>query len=588
VADDAVRGLIRCLPHPEPDGQREYSDGPVSMGIVDFRTALDRPLDGQVTRLRDLVVVADVRLDERTELVRLLRDASFDASETNSDEVLLLRAYAAWGKDCVEHLRGDFSFAIWDGGAQTLFCARDHFGIKPFYYAAHKDTFVFASTLRCVKGHASVTNEVNEQAVGDFLLFGLNYNTSTTFFRDICRLPAAHCLSVSSNALTLHRYWAPPSSERIRYARHAEYVEHFNDILARAVSDRLTSDPTVILLSGGLDSGAIAGSAKKIAADRGGIPEIRSCTFGHDAREESDEGRRGQKLAAHLGIPNTYVGFGQVELFERASDPQFRLVEPIDNPLASALFAQWQQVAREGRVALNGEGPDNLLYFQMYPYLMDLWNRGERRRAIRETVWFLGVRPLPWKGAAHRLSALLRGRAERTRLPRWIAPAFAKRMGLEERYRDYNQLRFPTERHAARPKAHASMFLPQWSNLFESSDPGVTQAPVEVRYPFLDLRVVNYLLAIPTFPWAYRKNILRKAMGGALPESIVRGKKIPLAKDPVVEKLRVSGDTWKKRWTWGEQVCEFVVPPAAEDLCGSIAPEDLRPFILDSWLKESR
>ena len=90
------------------------------------------------------------------------------------DSELILHAYAAWGEACVQHLRGDFAFAIWDARRKVLFCARDHFGVKPFYYAELDGVFIFSNTLDCVRLHPDVSGELNESAVADFLLFGLH------------------------------------------------------------------------------------------------------------------------------------------------------------------------------------------------------------------------------------------------------------------------------------------------------------------------------------------------------------------------------------------------------------------------------
>ena len=95
----------------------------------------------------------------------------------------------------MQHLRGDFAFAIWDARKKLLFCARDHFGVKPFYYSDLGELFLFSNTLDCLRLHPEVSDELNDAAIGDFLLFGLNCDAATTTFRDIRRLPAAHAMT---------------------------------------------------------------------------------------------------------------------------------------------------------------------------------------------------------------------------------------------------------------------------------------------------------------------------------------------------------------------------------------------------------
>ena len=116
------------------------------------------------------------------------------------DEELILSAYEKWGEDCVKHLTGDFAFAIWDERSQRLFCARDHFGVKPFFYTYINGNFNFSSTLNDLR--PGVSNRLNEIAIGDYLLFGVNQDNSTTIFQDIQRLPPGHTLTLANNEIT--------------------------------------------------------------------------------------------------------------------------------------------------------------------------------------------------------------------------------------------------------------------------------------------------------------------------------------------------------------------------------------------------
>ncbi len=225
-----------------------------------FLERMPAGLDGK------LWITADARIDCREELKRELEKADSNRRPPATDSELILQAYAVWGEECVRHLRGDFAFAIWDARRKTLFCARDHFGVKPFYYAEIGNIFLFSNVLNCVRSHPGISDSLNDAAIGDFLLFGLNCDLSTTTFRDIRRLPPAHCLSVSAEGVRILRYWSAPTSGAIRYRHADEYVEHFQNLIQSAVADRLRVDRAGILLSGGLDSGAIAATAREISS----------------------------------------------------------------------------------------------------------------------------------------------------------------------------------------------------------------------------------------------------------------------------------------------------------------------------------
>jgi asparagine synthase (glutamine-hydrolysing) len=146
-------------------------------------------LDGHVW------VVADARIDGRDALVRELSACTHVAIRDPQDVELIAYADSVWGEDCVKHLLGDFAFVIWDSPKKLVFCARDHMGVKPFYYAQHGSSLVFSNSLEAIRLHPCVSTRLNDDAIADFLLFGLNHDQAKTTFADIDRLPPAHTLT---------------------------------------------------------------------------------------------------------------------------------------------------------------------------------------------------------------------------------------------------------------------------------------------------------------------------------------------------------------------------------------------------------
>jgi asparagine synthase (glutamine-hydrolysing) len=539
-----------------------------------------------------LWLTADARLDERTALIRELRGSGDKVSESAPDSELILRSYAAWGANCVDHLRGDFAFAIWDAPNELLFCARDHFGVKPFYYAQLKNLFLFSNTLNCVRAHPDISGELNDSAIADFLLFGLNYNEGTTTFRDVQRLPPAHCMTVSRGSLEWRQYWTPPTKERIRYRRDAEYVEHFQILLQSAVNDRLRTDHVGILLSGGLDSTSLAATTKEISANNGGSPHIHTYTALYESLIPDREIDYASDAAKFLGVPNRRIPMDDLRPFVWPDDPNCRLPEPPDNPFFSALFNQFHTVAEDCRVLFSGEGNDNLMYFQMWPYLQDLRRSQQWSRLSSEVLRYLWIRPFPWRGIRARLASLFGNTSGSDPFPPWIAPDFARRLNLKDRWRECSELRMPAASHAVRPKAHASLALPHWTSMFENENPGVTRYPVEVRYPFLDLRLVDYLLALPPFPWFFQKTLLREAMAGKLPERVRIRPKTPFQGDPLRAHFRGNQINWVNQTPLSEELDSYINRSALLRLHGNMAPEQIilgaRPHCLNFWLQSSR
>ena len=283
-----LRSLTHFLAYCGPDGRDTWSDGPVGFGHAMLRTAGESlheqnnerqpaSLDGH------LWITADARLDSRDELRQEIEKAGRTCGRVAADSELILHAYAAWGSECVHHLRGDFAFAIWDSRTKTLFCARDHFGIKPFYYADLDDQFVFSSVLDCVRLHPDVSDTLNETAIGDFLLFGLNHEGATTSFRDVRRLLPAHSLTIRKDEFFLKRYWSPPTHGRIRYRNANDYIEEFKILLQAAVKDRVRTDRVGVLLSGGLDSAAVATTARAVSKGPGEKLDLRAYTLVYES-----------------------------------------------------------------------------------------------------------------------------------------------------------------------------------------------------------------------------------------------------------------------------------------------------------------
>jgi asparagine synthase (glutamine-hydrolysing) len=587
-----LQSLAHFLAYRGPDGREVWADGPVGFGHALLRTTYESLGDRQPASLdRQFWITADARIDCRSELQTELEQKGQKVRDGAPDSELILHSYAAWGEACVEHLRGDFAFAIWDARRRTLFCARDHFGVKPLYYADLGDFFIFSNTLDCVRAHPDVSGELNEAAIGDFLLFGLNYNVATTTFRDVQRLPSAHTLSVSAEGLRVSRYWSVPIDGRIRYRRADEYVEHFQILLQAAVADRLRISRAGILLSGGLDSSAIAAMARELSGVAGGKTDLRAYTLTYESLIPDREGEHARKVAEFLHIPHRTLALDELRPFERWEDPEVHWPEPVDDPFFAGLFDEFQMIAAECRVALEGEGSDNLMHFEMLPQLRDHARKHKWGLLWRDSVRYLSARSSPWPGIRRRVARVFRNEGGKPVFPRWIAPDFARRVDLEARWTYGNRVLEPRV-HPLLPTAHASLSLPQWSHSYELDDPGVTRCPVEVRHPFMDLRVVEYLLAVPPFPWAFEKTILRDAMAGRLPESIRRRPKTPLVGDPLMEMLQRPETAWMDQACGDEEIARFVnlsaLPSPRQERDSMRAVVSIRPLCLNFWLRSLR
>src|SRR5271168_2055054 len=197
-----------------PDAQNIWLEGNAGFGHTMLRTTVESEREHQPFSLDGQVwITADARIDDRENLVAKLKSKGQEVASAAPDAELILHAYHAWGEHCVEHLLGDFAFAVWDGPRRRVFCARDHLGIKPFYYSQTGQTFVFSNTLNCLRRHPYVSSKLNELAVADFLLFEVNQDPATTIYSDIQRIAPAHSLTVSKDDWVSRRYWSMPIDE---------------------------------------------------------------------------------------------------------------------------------------------------------------------------------------------------------------------------------------------------------------------------------------------------------------------------------------------------------------------------------------
>lgn len=213
----------------------------------------------------DLTIVGDIRLDNRPELLRQLSLAS-GRQAALSDAQLILAAYKKWGEQCPGYLLGDFAFAIWDDARQTLFCATDHFGTRSLFYFFDGKKFVFSSTPNAIVAVKGVPVAINQNKLAS-LIFKLSKHLfwEESWFEHIFFFPAATTITVDKNGIRKRKYWTPEIGPELSFKDDDAFTEAFQDVLFRAVDDRLRSHyPVTALLSGGLDSSAVTAVAAKI------------------------------------------------------------------------------------------------------------------------------------------------------------------------------------------------------------------------------------------------------------------------------------------------------------------------------------
>jgi asparagine synthase (glutamine-hydrolysing) len=572
-----------------PDARNTWMDRSIGMGHTLLRTTHESEKEQLPFGLEERYwIVADARLDAREELLAGLQHKTQAELLNSPDCELILRAYAAWGETCVDHLRGDFSFAIWDKEHKKLFCARDHFGIKPFYYANIGSLFVLSNTLNCIRRHPAVSAQLNDLAIADFLLFDMIREPGATSFTDIRRLPSAHALVYERSGITVRRYWTLPASDPVHFKRPAGCVEQFQELLDRAVSDRIRTNHVGVLMSGGLDSPSVAASAQRAFRAKGAAREPCAYTEVFEHLIPHEERYYAGLVAEMLGIPIKFSVSD--DLGSRKDSDQLESIwpEPVHSPASDGGVHQLRQVAAHNRVALTGFGGDPALSCLLSTHFSQLLRRGLISQGLGDVMRYLAK-----EGRLSRLYLRTRwqkwfgGKSQIQHYPAWLNQDLERRAGLRERWERI--MLAPSPNGSARRTAYEAILDPSWPNLFEGYDPGATGIPLEVRHPFFDLRLVRFLLALPALPWCSDKELLREAARGILPDAVRLRRKSPLLADPLVAFLQQRESIWVDSFEAAPGLGRYVerrrIPKAFGERDAWKAWINLRPLSLNFWLR---
>jgi asparagine synthase (glutamine-hydrolysing) len=572
-----------------PDAHEIWIDRNVGFGHTLLKTTDESEHERQPFTLDgQLWIVADARVDARRNLIPKLWARGHENLPLDATDVeLILRAYQTWGERCVEHLLGDFAFAIWDSPRQRLFCGRDHLGVKPFFYARIGHTLIFSNTMDCIRQHPSVSGRLNDLAIADFLLFDLNQDLATTSFADIQRLPPAHSATWSFEATELRRYWTFPIDQPLNFHDDDEYVDRFNDLLEQAVDDRLRTKRVGVFMSGGLDSPALAASASRILCWRSSDSEVHAFTTVIDGFDGNERYYAGL-VARHLGIPITFHDLTGNVIDPAWAETSARTPEPVVDPMNLVADRREYQLASEySRVWLFGEGPDNALRNEWKAYLSYSIRKRHFGRLARN-AWELVVRSrrIPFlRSILSPLKNRWQGQSEKAGYPQWLNQDFASRLHLRERWAEHERTSALSRRHPLRPEAYRSFEGPMWEHLFSQCDAAALGSAVEMRHPFVDLRLLRFMFAVPALPWCRDKYLMRRALRSVLPVPVLKRPKTPLTGDPQWEAaLSLGLPPLDPTLTLTQYVDTSAVPERANrDMMSFWA--DLRPRALDYWLR---
>jgi asparagine synthase (glutamine-hydrolysing) len=495
------------LAHRGPDGEGLWHEPGVALGhrrlaIIDLSDAASQPMtspdgryviayNGEIYNFRD---------------VRAQLEALGERFTTKSDTEVLLRAVAVWGRDALSRLNGMWAFALWDRRDHRLTLCRDRLGVKPLYWSRTRDGVVFASEITPLLDHPEVSRDLNPRALAEqvacrYVLAPRSLLTS------VQKLPPGHILQVDSEGASVSPYWTLPMGDRVRPTDDREALDRFGELFEASVRRRLVADvPVGVLLSGGVDSSAVAAALRRMGQER-----MATYTVAFEGEGKFDERQWARRIADRFGTDHHEVVISPDQFANSLGAVLSHLDDPVADMAVLPLFHVCGLASEGVKVLLSGQGADEVLG----GYHLD--------RLLRQIRVITALRRFP--GARTLAAAIAKRDPRRAYLARWedIRDAHAGQLPGKIRYDltlplqqpemerllkdcmpppyDRTLDAFYTEVPSHRGPLDAILgtlckgWLPD--NLLNHSDRMSMAHGVEMRVPFLDVELVHYCFRLP-------------------------------------------------------------------------------------------
>lgn len=388
--------MMDRIKHRGPDSDGKYVDEQIAMGfrrlsIIDLSDQGSQPIFNED---KSLVLTFNGEIynykDLREELV-----ASGHKFYTQTDSEVLIHGYEQWGEDMLDKLRGMFAFVIFNKNTNEVFGARDFFGIKPLYYAKMGETLMWGSEIKSFLDHPHFKKELNTDVLETYLTFQYS-PTTETFFKNVYKLPAAHCFTYKNGEMSVRRYW------EVKF--HADngpaledWVNRISDTFKNSVEVHKFADVEVgSFLSSGVDSSYVAAVAN--------VDKTFTVGFGED--EKYNEIGYAKEFSKYIHKENFSKVISPEEYWNSLSKIQYHMDEPLADPAAVALFFVCQIASEKVKAVLSGEGADEIFGgYNIYHNPADMASYFKIPRPIRKAVGAVAEK-LPHK---HGINYLIRG-----------------------------------------------------------------------------------------------------------------------------------------------------------------------------------
>lgn len=482
--------------HRGPDSCGYFVDRGLGFGfrrlsIIDLATG-DQPMH---TESGCVISVCNGELYNYRELKAKLQQKGHQF-RTNCDAEILPHLYEEYGIRLLDHLNGQFAFAIFDKIRNVLFLARDHFGVNPLFYTLSEGTFIFSSEIKGILEYPGIDRKVNLSGIDQIFSFpGLA--SPTTMFDGVSSLRSGHYIAVSNAGVEVKEYWDInyPRLDEMEQDKKGDsfYIEGLSEVLQRSVSRRLQADvPVGVYLSGGLDSSVVASMASRLS--NGAQRHSFSVSF---QKQEMCEGRHQNKMAKLIGSQHHDIPFNAAEIAKRLETAIYHAECPLKEAYDTACLALSQTAKASGvPVVLTGQGADEL-FAGYIGYRFDKFNHEKPRpadaeelqeRKLREELW--GDPLLVYDTNYSALKRLKAGIYSDQVLDKFDDFDCFKSLPINRNYLD--------GRHYVHKRSYLDLKLRLADHLLGDHGDRMSMAnSVEARHPFLDVEVANFAAQVP-------------------------------------------------------------------------------------------
>lgn len=533
--EEAIRRMTNAVAHRGPDAEGLFIENEIALGhrrlsIIDLTTAANQPFTDQSGRY---VIVFNGEMYNYKAVKTQIGDYPF---QTTSDTETLLAAYAKWGVSCLEKFKGMYAFVIWDKQQKELCLVRDRMGVKPLYYFIDEEKIVFASEIRAILASGYVQKRMSQKALYEYLSYQ-SVSYPLTMIEGIQQLEAGTYLKIKQGKAETVQYWnVCDASKQIEYADAAAIQKNIKQLLGQSVERRLVSDvPVGAFLSGGIDSSIAVGLMSEVA-------KVKPSTFNISFSEkEYDESAYAEIIAKKFNTQHTKIQLSPATMLDELEQALSAMDTPSGDGVNSYVVSK--AIKNAGiKVALSGVGGDEL--FAGYPIFSQFqklhaknswWKYSALIRKLGAATLFPGK----FSNKKYRLQQLLKAPAPDIEyvypvLRQMLSPQLVEQL-TNVAVNDSTALQRYLFKH--KEQLHQLPVLSQVSaaeymgytqhTLLKDTDQMSMAVALEVREPFFDSDLVEYVLGIPDrFKQpVYPKSLLVESVKPLLPDEIVFRKK---------------------------------------------------------------